>query len=113
MVMKQIGFNRRRALWSKPTKELEVLDETPGAHRGPSVEDAVGGTLRVQGIEKALEVVFADDVIGWAIFEARLVEQMPVEEACSFAGIPRDQYETVLKRVTRKLAKAVESGAIR
>ena len=113
MVMKQVGFNRRRALRSRPTRELEVLDKSQEVYRGQTVEDAVGSALRVESIERALGAAFADDLVGWAIFEARLVEQMSVEETCAFAGIPREQYETVLKRVNRKLAKMVEAGAIR
>lgn len=113
MVMKQIGSNRLRAMLAKPTKELEVFDNSPDAYRGPGIDDVVGSRLRVQNLEKNLFKLFDDDPIGWAIFEGRLVEQMSVEEACDLAGIPRTDYETALKRVTRKLAKAVGSGDLR
>jgi len=113
MVMKQIGSNRRRAMVSRPTKELEVFDNDPDAYRGPGIDDMVGSRLRVERLEKGLSQLFDDDPVGWVIFEARLVEQMSVEDACDLAGIPRKDYETALKRVTRKLAKAVGSGALR
>jgi DNA-directed RNA polymerase specialized sigma24 family protein len=112
MVMKGVGFNRRRSLKARPTVEIEAMDEGGSGYGVGVAEDALSG-IHAKQLEADAQRVFADDAIGWAIFMARLVEQMSVEEACEFAGIPREQYETALKRVSRKLAKAVESGVIR
>ena len=112
MVMKGIGFNRRRAMKASPTRELEALDESEPGYGTATLDEAVS-CIRAQELEADVAKVFADDPVGWAIFMARMVEQMSVEDTCDFAGIPREQYETVLKRATRKLAKAVACGAIR
>lgn len=112
MVMKSIGYNRRRAMRLRPTDEIDVLDERPERAAERSVEDNVGSTLRARQLLQGAERALANDEVGLALFLAR-AEGLPPDEVCQFAGIPREEYETVYKRVQRKIARAVAAGELR
>lgn len=110
MVMKSIGSNRRRSMKAAPARELEDVDLRRDFANEVQLDDQVGSAVRTKRLLDAVDRVFADDQVGLALFLAR-TEGMPPEEACGFAEIGRDRYETVYKRVQRKIAKAVASGA--
>jgi DNA-directed RNA polymerase specialized sigma24 family protein len=111
MVMKGIGSNRRRSLCAKPTEPLEGEPQQDPAFA--LAEESAESSFHAKQLQNLINEVFKDDQTGWAVFMARCVEHMSIEDACQIAEVPRPQYETVMKRISRKLAKAIELGTIK
>ena len=110
MVMKSIGSNRRRSQCGRQEVELDTLDTEASLLHEMSAEQAVIGADQASLLLNQIEQLFADDPEGFAIFLARS-ESMEPDEACDFAGIECAAYDTVSRRVRRRLAREFSAGA--
>lgn len=114
MSMKSIASNLRRKAGRAVVTDMSV--EGHGAQDAqrrytPDPEATAVANLHCKDLVEKVFALFADDEKALAIVMGR-IDQMPVDEICEWGNIERNSYETVSKRVQRKLKDAIGSGAI-
>jgi DNA-directed RNA polymerase specialized sigma24 family protein len=114
MSMKSIAWNLRRK--ARRTTSVDMSVEGHGAQdaqqrSAPDAETTALAGLRCKALVEKVFELFADDEKALAVVMGR-VDRLPVDEICELGNIERNAYETVSKRVQRKLAEAIGSGAI-
>ncbi|WP_165190800.1 sigma-70 family RNA polymerase sigma factor [Caulobacter soli] len=114
MSMKSIASNLRRK--ARRTTPVDMSSESHGVQEAQqrfvfeSEDQALSG-IRCKALIEKVHDLFSDDEQALAVVLGRF-DELSVQEICDFGNFDRKAYETVSKRVQRKLGEAVRGGAI-